>query len=142
MENGHPENDFVIIHRNDAVDKSDHGLVREFGVSGTTSRSQHLSIVFGIIPLGTKSTRHYHPFETALYVLSGSVRAYFGPNEEHGVEVAAGDFLYIPAGMIHSTENIGNTPVEYILARAAAEDEAISADADAEPDDELTQSDL
>ncbi len=125
MENASPENDFVIIHGNETVNKSDHGLMREFGVSGATSGSQHLSMAFGIVPPGTKSTRHYHPFETAVYVISGRARAYFGPNDEHWVDVAAGDFIYIPAGMIHSTENTGDTPVEYILARAAAEDEAL-----------------
>jgi hypothetical protein len=30
--------------------------------------------------------------------------------------------------MIHSTENTGDTPVEYVLARAAPEDIALSAD--------------
>ena len=36
--------------------------------------------------------------------------------------------------MIHSTENTGDTPVEYILARAAAEDEALNAEAEVDAD--------
>ena len=133
MENASPGNDFVIIRGSDTVNKSDHGLVREFGVSGVTSNSQHLSMAFGMVPPGTKSTRHYHPFETAVYVISGTARAYFGPNDEYGVDVAAGDFIYIPAGMIHSTENTGEAPVQYVLARAAAEDEALNAEAEDYP---------
>ena len=61
-------------------------------------------------------------------MISGKARAYFGPNDEQWVDVSAGDFIYIPACMIHSTENTGDTPVEYILARAAPEDIAISAE--------------
>ncbi len=134
MENASPRNDFVIIRGSETVNKSDHGLMREFGVSGATSNSQQLSMAFGIVPPGTKSTRHYHPFETAIYVIEGIARAYFGPNDEYGVDVAAGDFVYIPAGMIHSTENTGDAPVEYILARAAAEDEAINPEAELDVD--------
>lgn len=128
MGNSLPKTDFVVIRASETITKSDHGLVREFGVSGATSRSQHLSMALGIVPVGSKSERHYHPFETAVYVIAGKARAFFGPNDEYGVDVAAGDFIYIPAGMIHSTENTGDTPVEYILARAAAEDEAITAE--------------
>lgn len=123
-----PKDDFVVIHANETVNKSDHGLMREFGVSATTSGAQALSMAYGIVPAGSKSKRHYHPFETAVYVISGQSRAFFGPNDERWVDVSPGDFIYIPAGMIHSTENTGDGPVEYILARAAPEDIAISAD--------------
>ncbi|HVU13670.1 MAG TPA: cupin domain-containing protein [Phototrophicaceae bacterium] len=120
--------DFVIIHFNETMNKSDHGLIREFGVSASTTGSQSLSMAFGKVPAGSKSKRHYHPFETAVYVISGKARSFFGPNDEHWEDVSAGDFVYIPAGMIHSTEALGDEPVEYILARAAPEDIAISAD--------------
>ncbi len=123
-----PVDDFAVIRFSEAVNRSDHGLIREFGVSGATSGSKHLSMAFGMVPAGSKSTRHYHPFETAVYVVSGKARAFFGPNDERFVDVGKGDFIYIPAGMIHSTENTGDTPVEYVLARAAPEDLALSAE--------------
>ena len=123
-----PENDFTVIHFNQTVNKSDHGLIREFGVSATTSGSQHLSMAFGQVPAGSKSKRHYHPFETAVYVISGHARSFFGENDERWEDVGPGDFVYIPAYMVHSTEALGYTPCEYLLARAAAEDIAISAE--------------
>lgn len=123
-----PQDDFVIIRQNETVNKSDHGLIREFGVSAATSGSQALSMAYGMVPAGSKSKRHYHPFETAVYVIAGQARAFFGPHDERWEDVGAGDFLYIPAGMVHSTENTGAGPVEYILARAAPEDIAISAE--------------
>ena len=128
MANSRPENDFAVVHFNETVNKSDHGLIREFGISAATSGTRHLSMAFGSVPAGSKSTRHYHPFETALYVISGSARAFFGANDERWEDVSAGDFLYIPAGMIHSTQNTGGGAVEYILARAASEDVAITAE--------------
>jgi uncharacterized RmlC-like cupin family protein len=121
-----PQADFAVIHFNETVNKSDHGLIREFGISSATTPTQHLSMAYGMVPAGSKSKRHYHPFETAVYMISGKARAFFGPNDERWEDMSAGDFVYIPAGMIHSTENTGDTPVEYILARAAPEDVAIS----------------
>ncbi len=123
-----PQDDFVIVRLNETVNKSDLGLIRDFGISASTSGSQALSMAYGMVPAGSKSKRHYHPFETAVYVISGQARAFFGPNDERWEDVAAGDFIYIPAGMVHSTENTGGQPVEYILARAAPEDIAISAE--------------
>jgi uncharacterized RmlC-like cupin family protein len=79
-------------------------------------------MAYGVVPAGATSTRHSHPFETAVYVISGRARAYFGLNDEEWVDVGAGDFLYIPADLPHSTANIGDTQVEYVLARAAPED--------------------
>ncbi len=123
-----PQQDFAVIHFDETVNQSDHGLIREFGISSATTPTQHLSMAYGMVPAGSKSGRHYHPFETAVYVISGRARAYFGANDEHWEDVSAGDFIYIPAGMIHSTENTGEGPVEYLLARAAPEDIALSAE--------------
>ena len=128
MAKNSPGDDFVVVHFNETMNKSDHGLIREFGVSASTTGSQALSMASGQVPAKSKSKRHYHPFETAVYIISGQARSYFGPNDERWEDVSAGDFIYIPAGMIHSTENTGDTPIEYILARAASEDIAISAE--------------
>lgn len=102
-------------------------LHREWGVSAATAGSTGLSMAFAVAPVGVKSIRHSHPFETAVYVLRGRGTAYFGPNDEEAVEVGAGDFLYIAAHVIHSHANTGDEPLEYILARAAAEDVVIPA---------------
>jgi uncharacterized RmlC-like cupin family protein len=123
---------YRVIHAAERVSQSDHGLLRGWGVSGETAGSQHLSMAHGLVPVGAKAARHYHPFETAIFVISGRARAYFGAHDEDAVEVGAGDFLYIPAGVIHSTENIGDVPVEYILARAAPEEVAYTVGDDAE----------
>jgi uncharacterized RmlC-like cupin family protein len=119
---------YSIVRPPERQDRSGQGQIRGFGVSGSTAGSAHLSMAYGSVPAGAVSDRHYHPFETAVYVISGKARGYFGPNDEEWVDVEAGDFLYIPAALPHRTANIGDGPVSYILARAAPEDIVISAD--------------
>jgi uncharacterized RmlC-like cupin family protein len=113
---------YRVVHRPDRQDHSGQGVTREFGVSGSSAGSSHLSMAFGVVPAGATSTRHSHPFETAVFVISGRARAYFGLNDEEWVDVEHSDFLYISAEVPHRTANIGDTPVQYVLARAAPED--------------------
>ena len=119
---------YRIVRPPERQDGSGQGLVRDFGVSRTTAGSAHLSMAHGVVPPGAVSTRHYHPFETAVYIVAGKARSYFGAHDEEWVDVGAGDFVYIPAGLPHKTANIGDTPVEYLLARAAPEDVVIPAE--------------
>jgi uncharacterized RmlC-like cupin family protein len=117
-----PPTRYRVVHPPDRQDGSGQGVIREFGISRSSAGSSHLSMAYSVVPAGATSTRHSHPFETAVFVISGRARAYFGLNDEEWVDVEAGDFLYIPADLPHSTANIGDTPVQYVLARAAPED--------------------
>src|SRR5687768_7211257 len=119
---------YCVVHPPERQDHSGHGLVRDFGISQSTAGSAHLSMAYGVVPVGATSTRHYHPFETAVFIISGKAKAYFGVNDEECVDVEAGDFLFIDSDLPHSTENTGNVPVQYILARAAPEDIVITVD--------------
>src|SRR3954447_11853216 len=121
-----PPTRYRVVHPPDRQDGSGQGVVREFGISRTSAGSSHLSMAYGVVPAGATSTRHAHPFETAVFVISGHARAYFGLNDEEWVDVGEGDSLYIPAGLPHSTANVGDTPVRYVLARAASEDIVIT----------------
>ncbi len=113
---------YSIVHPPERQDHSGQNLIRSFGVSQTTAGSRNLSMAYGEVPAGATSERHYHPFETAVFIISGKARSYFGACDEEFVDVGAGDFVYIPAELPHKTENIGDTPVHYVLARAAPED--------------------
>jgi uncharacterized RmlC-like cupin family protein len=117
---------YRVVHPPERADRSGQNLIRGFGVSGSTAGSRHLSMAYGEVPVGAISERHYHPFETAVFIISGKARAYFGAEDDECVEVEAGDFVYIPGGLPHKTENIGGTPICYVLARAAAEDAVIA----------------
>src|SRR3954447_3118722 len=121
-----PPTRYRVVHPPDRQDGSGQGVTREFGISRTSAGSSHLSMAYGVVPAGATSTHHSHPFETAVFVISGRARAYFGLNDEEWVDVGQGDFLYIPAAVPHRTANIGDTPVQYVLARAAPEDVVIT----------------
>ncbi|HTE29395.1 MAG TPA: cupin domain-containing protein, partial [Chryseolinea sp.] len=56
---------------------------------------------------GLKFGRHTHPGEEVIYVLEGSFR--YEVEGKPPVMLKAGDVLFIPAGTIHSAENIGTT---------------------------------
>jgi uncharacterized RmlC-like cupin family protein len=119
---------YRVVRPPERADGSGHGLVRGFGVSGSTVGSARLSMAYGVVPAGAVSDRHYHPFETAVFLISGRARAYFGARDEAWVDVEAGDFLYIPGGLPHRTANTGDGPAAYVLARAAPEDVVVTAE--------------
>lgn len=62
------------------------------------------------IPPGGKAKAHFHEHhETAIYVLRGCAAMWYGENLEEHLEVKAGDFLYIPAGVPHLPYNPSQT---------------------------------
>jgi uncharacterized RmlC-like cupin family protein len=94
---------YRVVRPPERLDASGQGLVRGFGVSRATAGSAHLSMAHGVVPPGAVSARHYHPFETAVYIVAGRARSYFGARDEEWVDVEAGDFVLIPAGLPHNT---------------------------------------
>lgn len=51
--------------------------------------------------------KHSHPGEEVIYVLEGSLE--YQVNDEKPVTLKAGEVLFIPAGVVHSARNNGNT---------------------------------
>src|SRR5580692_8765840 len=53
-------------------------------------------------PPGFRSLPHHHgEAETGAYVLSGSARVYFGKDFQEYVDLAAGDFMFVPPLIPH-----------------------------------------
>ena len=88
---------YRVVRPPERQDHSGQNLIRGFGISQTTAGSRHLSMAYGEVPIGATSERHYHPFETAVFIIAGVARSYFGAHDEDCVDVEAGDFVYIPA---------------------------------------------
>jgi uncharacterized RmlC-like cupin family protein len=72
-----------------------------------------------VIAPGDRGRAHlHHDHETAVYIVSGSVRVWFGGALEHHVDVGPGTFVYIPAGEPHLPVNLSQTEaVTAVLAR-------------------------
>jgi uncharacterized RmlC-like cupin family protein len=82
------------------------GLTVFAGVSAQTTGSTGLCLHRLVIPPGGRARAHRHAgHESAIYLLDGEVRVFWGEHLEHSDEMRAGDFLYIPAGVPHVPVN-------------------------------------
>jgi uncharacterized RmlC-like cupin family protein len=68
---------------------------------------------------GTASGWHHHgTHQSSLYVLSGTMRFEFGVGGGSAVEARAGDFVHVPAGVVHRELNPGDVVCQVVIARA------------------------
>jgi uncharacterized RmlC-like cupin family protein len=94
------------------------GLDYGAGVSAESAGSVALCMVRLTMPPGARARAHVHEaHETAIYVMSGRGGFFWGPRLEHRSDVAAGDFIHIPAGVPHLPFNDGDVPLDAVVAR-------------------------
>ena len=68
---------------------------------------------------GMTSVWHHHgDYQTAIYVVAGSLRMEFGPGGTGVVEAEPGDFLHVPPGAVHREGNPGNAESQLVVVRA------------------------
>ena len=92
------------------------------GVSAETTGSQGIWLGLMALPPGGRTRAHVHEHhETALYMMSGDVLELWTGNElEHCEAVRPGDFVYIPANVLHVAVNRGATPAIFVGSRNEA----------------------
>ena len=84
-----------------SIDASTSGMVREAAIS-----TEGLWAGFVRTEREMASGWHHHgEYESAIYVASGRLRMEFGPGGTVIEEADAGDFLYVPKGVIHRESN-------------------------------------
>lgn len=71
------------------------------------------------LPPGGRTRAHIHEgHESAFYMLSGDeVELWTGPGLEHKEVAHPGDYVYIPAGVVHVAVNRSATPAMFVGAR-------------------------
>lgn len=75
-------------------------------ISAETVAAKALHMQLLTIPPGGRAKAHKHEaHETAIYVLSGTGRMWWGERLEHHMETPAGSFVYIPANVPHLPYN-------------------------------------
>ena len=101
---------------------AEQGSDYEPGVSAETVGSQRIFLGVVTLPPGRRTKAHVHEFhETAMYMLSGEpIDLYTGKDLEHHEVVAAGDYLYIPASVLHVAVNRTGTPAVFVVGRNEA----------------------
>jgi uncharacterized RmlC-like cupin family protein len=89
------------------------------GVSAETAGARGLCMHLLEMPPGAAALPHLHEaHETAIYMLGGRAKMRYGEGFGRELEVQAGDFLYIPAGMPHQPFNASDSePATAVIAR-------------------------
>ncbi|MFE2726696.1 cupin domain-containing protein [Kitasatospora sp. NPDC059327] len=89
------------------------------GISAESVGARRLCMHLVTIPPGARGEIHlHHDHESALFILEGTATTRYGSGLAHQAIAAAGDFVYIPAGMAHQAINLSaSEPVRAVLAR-------------------------
>ena len=68
-------------------------------------------------PGATSGWHHHGEHETSLYVVDGAMRLEFGPGGGDVVEAGPGDFVHVPAYVVHRESNPTDRPARAVIAR-------------------------
>lgn len=95
------------------------GLEYFEGVSAESAGAKGLCLHRLVLPPGARAEPHLHEeHESAVYVLSGEAVMWHGERLEERMDIRAGDFVYIPAGVPHLPANPSESePVVAVIAR-------------------------
>lgn len=94
------------------------------------STERSFSLMEVRLPLDAGPPPHDHPWDEAYYVIEGEVRFLLGDRK---LLVSAGDFLYAPAGMVHSFKGASaDQPARVLVLDAPAAAEGFFRDVDRE----------
>jgi len=99
--------------------RAEQGSDYEPGISSETVGAKALWLGIATIPPGHRTKAHIHAYhETAFYMLSGDeVELWIGDQLQYRDVVRPGDYLYIPANLLHVAVNRSNQPAVFVGAR-------------------------
>jgi uncharacterized RmlC-like cupin family protein len=102
--------------------RAQQGSDYEPGVSAETVGSNSLWLGKITLPAGKRTRAHVHEHhETALYMLSGDqMELWTGDQLQYRDIVRPGDYIFVPANMLHVAVNRGAQPAVFIGARNEA----------------------
>jgi uncharacterized RmlC-like cupin family protein len=98
--------------------RSEQGSDYDPGVSTETVGSNALFLGIVTLPPGARTRAHVHErHETALYVLSGEIEMWTGDQLQHRETARPGDYIYVPANVLHVGVNRGDQSAVCVGAR-------------------------
>ncbi len=106
----------ALITAHDLTRTDADGVLTEKALDGQRIAAPEL--VFGrfVIEPGIDLAPHIHSADTIAYCIRGTCSFRVGTELDAGFEMGPGDYVYIPAGTVH-TESTGSEGVELIFAR-------------------------
>ena len=117
-----------IIRKEDAEVRTGEGVEIIVAVSKEMVGSSVLWFGSFSTDPGVKVPQHYHTADTGAYLVSG--RAAFEIDGER-VEMSPGEYLYVPKGVVHTEETVGDETAFGVYARDEAGGETVYLDGDA-----------
>lgn len=118
----------VKPHERDAGTSQTPGMKRVAGVSPATCGSSSVWMGQVTNEPGFRSGAHHHgDVESAIYVVSGRLCMRWGDRLQHEATAEAGDFIFVPARLVHQEINRSDTEgVVAILARGGEENVVVN----------------
>ncbi len=110
----------VVVHgkRSSDATAQTRGMERSPGIDGISAGASKIWLGHATVVPNTMGPPHHHgEAETAVYVLKGRVRVYFGEDFKEMTEAGPGDYLFVPANMPHIEGNPYDEPAEAVLSR-------------------------
>jgi uncharacterized RmlC-like cupin family protein len=109
-----------VIHSGEATHTGKQGFSYFTGVSSETAGARAICMHLLTIPPGGRAKAHLHDkHETAIYVLSGEGKMWYGDGLREKLVFRGGDFLYVPPGVPHLPVNLSPTqPCIALIARS------------------------
>jgi uncharacterized RmlC-like cupin family protein len=113
----------VVIKQGVVQGQIGQNLDRVSAIAPEITGSGELYMALVTVPPGARAVPHAHQnTHTAIYVISGTVKTYYGEKLEEVCETSAGDFLYIPPGLIHCAVNDSAEPGIAVVSRTPADE--------------------
>jgi uncharacterized RmlC-like cupin family protein len=98
--------------------RSEQGSDYDPGISAETVGSKVVFLGVVTLPPGARTRAHVHErHETALYVLSGEIELWTGDQLQYREMARPGDYIYIPANVLHVGVNRGDQPAVFVGTR-------------------------
>ncbi|WP_373538737.1 cupin domain-containing protein [Chamaesiphon sp.] len=109
------DRDIITVRPSETIDTIQK-LPNYVGISGKTAGASGISMNIVVIPPAAKAEPHFHHgFETAIYLLKGNVKTFYGENLSKSVINKEGDFIFIPEGVPHQPVNLSSTEAAIAL---------------------------
>ena len=121
MSNSKDGKQVVVLHGTQSSDTTaqSRGMERLPGIDVSTAGASKIWLGHATVVPNTMGPPHHHgEAETAVYVLKGRVRVYFGEDFKEMAEAGPGDYLFVPANMPHIEGNPYDEPAEAIVSRS------------------------
>ena len=103
------------------------GVVGGSEISQATTGAHNIYMGVFQVPPGARSRPHYHAdCESAVYILSGSLKVMWGDQLEENVTLEPRDLVYVPPRETHVLENLSQSePAEYVVARDSPHEDSV-----------------